>query len=216
MNVSHHINEDLLYLYAAGELDFAWNLAIATHLAFCPDCRARNRLFEDALANSLENVESEAVLIDVESIIALAEDTSEQLSPAKSSNQSAKNAVFPQPLREVAGDFDDIEWSTMGGGIKQHIIHEENGVIARLLYIPAGVAASTHGHKGLELTQVVMGGFYDGDQSFNCGDMQIVAHDTMHQPIAMEDGPCICLAVTDAPLKFKNLLPSLFQGMFKI
>ncbi len=214
MNVSHHVNDDLLYMYAAGELDFGWNLAIATHLAMCSECRRRNALFEDVLAASLEKEDEVKVSVSVDDIIQQA--TNSPVSKEPKQIVFDARPVFPKPLRDVAGDFKDIEWSTMGGGIRQKIIHEENGVIARLLYIPENTAASSHGHSGMELTQVVMGGYYDGDKAFNCGDMQIVGHDGPHQPLAMADGPCVCLAVTDAPLKFENVLPRLFQRFFNI
>ncbi len=214
MTVSHHITDDLLYLYAAGELDFGWSLAIATHLAMCPQCRHRNAMFEDVLAASLEDEEIAEVHTSIDDILGLANGLSDLESTADV--EVIEKPVFPKPLRDVAGDLKDIKWSAMGGGIKQKIIHEQDGVISRLLYIPANKAASSHGHNGLELTQVVVGGFYDGDQAFNCGDMQIVGHESPHQPLAMSDGPCICLAVTDAPLQFQNLLPKLFQRAFRI
>lgn len=215
MKITHHVNDDLLYLYAAGDLKFGWSLAIATHLAMCPSCRVRHDAFEQVLANNLEQERESEVSFGAEDVLAIAGSQIECGNIAVST-LARKKYTFPKPLRDVCGDLDDIKWSTMGGGIKQKILSEEDGLSARLLYISAGASASAHGHKGIELTQVMTGGFYDGDQAFNTGDMQIVAHDSPHQPIAMKDAPCVCLAVTDAPLVFQNFMPRLFQRAFRI
>ncbi|ACT59017.1 ChrR family anti-sigma-E factor [Hirschia baltica] len=219
MKISHHVNDDFLYLYAAGDLDYSWSLAVATHLAMCSHCRQRVALFEDVLAVSMEENSTETVSLSAMDLLDNmdeAEISDSDVKPTHSATLENETPVFPEPLRSLAGDLKDIKWSTMGGGVKQKILHEQDGLIARLLYIPAGVAAASHGHNGVELTQVVAGGYYDGDQAFNLGDMQTVGHDAPHQPIAMQDSACVCLAVTDAPLKFQNMLPRLFQKFFRI
>ena len=40
MTLAHHPEEDLLLAYAAGGTDAAISLILATHLTFCPECRA--------------------------------------------------------------------------------------------------------------------------------------------------------------------------------
>lgn len=214
MSVSHHVTDDLLHLYATGDLDFGWSLAVGTHLAMCPDCRQANALHEDVLGCALEDEESLPIDLDIDALIEAADSTS-LICPTVASSMP-NGPVFPEPLRDIAGDVGDIDWSTMGGGIKQKIIYRTKDVTARLLYIPAGTPASEHGHNGIELTQVLVGGYHDKDQAFYAGDLQIVGHKEPHQPTAMSDGPCICLAVTDAPLRFSHLLPRLFQRLFKI
>ncbi len=215
MKITHHVNDDLLYLYAAGDLKFGWSLAIATHLAMCPTCRVRHDAFEEVLATNLEQEQMSEVSFGADDVLALAGSQIER-SAVSASTLATKSYTFPKPLRDVCGDLSDIKWSIMGGGIKQKILSEEDGLTARLLYISPGASASAHGHNGIELTQVVAGGFYDGDRAFNTGDMQIVAHDSPHQPIAMKGAPCVCLAVTDAPLVFQNFMPRLFQRAFRI
>ena len=46
--ITHHISDALLLEYAAGTLEEGWSLAVATHLALCPDCRKRLALMEAA------------------------------------------------------------------------------------------------------------------------------------------------------------------------
>lgn len=216
MSVSHHVTDDLLHLYATGELDFGWSLAVGTHLAMCPKCRNESALLDDVLGCALEEENIVPVSADIDVLIEKAEQKTLAPPPPPCSAQLANQPVLPQPLRDLTGDLSDIKWSTMGGGIKQKIIYDDNGVSARLLYIPPNMSASEHGHGGTELTQVLVGGFYDKDKAFYAGDIQIVDHEEPHLPTAMSDGPCICLAVTDAPLRFSNLLPRLFQRFFRI
>ena len=39
MTIPHHLNDDLLVDYAAGTLSEGCSLAVACHLAMCPQCR---------------------------------------------------------------------------------------------------------------------------------------------------------------------------------
>ena len=64
-----------------------------------------------------------------------------------------------------------------------------------------------HGHQGLELTLVLQGAFRDEEDRFARGDVEIATEDTQHTPIAEPGQDCICLAATDAPLKFRALIP---------
>ena len=220
MTIEHHVSDELLFAYATGELGPGWSLAVATHLAMCPQCRAQVadyerlggvRLEEELAPEETElNFDADAIF-DIAGGVTLEEER--HTAPTPGSNSAP---VFPEPLRSLSGDLDEVKWSFVGGGVRQAILSDDGETTARLLYIPAGFSVPSHGHGGLELTLVMSGGFYDGSQAFSRGDMQIVSHETPHQPVAMDDQPCVCLAITDAPLKFSNFLPRLFQPFFKI
>ena len=84
------------------------------------------------------------------------------------------------------------------------------------MYIPAGTALPDHGHKGMELTLVLQGAFSDDDGYFARGDIEVADTHVDHTPVADISEDCICLAVTDAPLRFKGLIPRLAQPFFRI
>ena len=86
----------------------------------------------------------------------------------------------------------------------------------RLLHIPAGQAVPEHGHNGIELTLVLQGSFVDETDRFGVGDLEVADNDLTHVPVAGPGAPCICLAATDAPLRFKGLMPRLTQRLFRI
>ena len=120
--------------------------------------------------------------------------------------------VLPQPLCDyVGGDLDDVQWKPVGGGVKQSVLDVVGGTQVRLLSIPGGAAMPDHGHNGLELTLVLQGAFQDEDDRFGRGDIEVANEDLHHTPIAEVGQDCICLAATDAPLRFKGILPRLAQ-----
>lgn len=100
-------------------------------------------------------------------------------------------------------------------GIYQHRISTIDAGQARLLKIPAGQPVPEHEHNGRELTLVLTGSFHDKVGEFVHGDVEDVDQKTFHRPIAASVEECICLAVTDAPLIFKNLLPRLAQHFIR-
>ena len=87
---------------------------------------------------------------------------------------------------------------------------------ARLLRIPGGTAVPEHGHNGLELTMVLSGSFTDDGARFARGDVETADVDVEHQPVAEAGDDCICLAVTDAPLRFRGSVARLLQPFIGI
>ncbi len=55
------------------------------------------------------------------------------------------------------------------------------------------------------------GGFSDAYGHYLAGDVSVADSEVTHQPVADDDGDCICLAVTDAPLRFTGPLGSLIN-----
>ena len=74
----------------------------------------------------------------------------------------------------------------------------------------------SHGHNGTELTMVLSGAFSDEGGRYGPGDIEIATEDDHHVPVAEPGADCICLAATDAPLRFKGLLPRIVQPFLGI
>jgi putative transcriptional regulator len=125
---------------------------------------------------------------------------------------------LPEPLRGyVGGDAPDLPWKRLGlGAYHLPIVTGGAGAAVRLLRIPAGRPVPTHSHRGLELTLVLCGAFSDETGAYARGDLQ-EADDTLeHQPHAAPGEDCICLAVTEAPLRFRSLAARLAQPLIGI
>ncbi len=196
--------------YAAGTLPEAFNLVVATHISMCDSCRAALSAY-DAVGGE--------VMLDAEPI-AMAEDalaaTMALIANAPSVDAMPKpplrNGIFPAPLHDyVDGDLVSVKWRRVGGGVSQMILQTSNDASVRLLRIPAGTAVPDHGHGGMELTLVLQGAFVDETDRFGTGDVEVANEDMNHTPVAEAGMDCICLAATDAPLRFTGILPRFAQ-----
>lgn len=227
--IRHHLTDELLMAYSAGTLPEAFNLVVATHVSLCDACRARLESFDavggalleetrpaaamsqGALADTMRRIKAEATSQCGGDTMPPATRRSEAPDPAQ------RTGLFPAPLAEyVGGDLDAVTWRSVGGGVRQAILPTSAQASARLLLIPGGVAVPDHGHHGTEITLVLKGAFQDEHDRFGPGDIEIATEETHHTPVAEVGDDCICLAVTDAPLKFRGLLPRLAQPFFRI
>jgi len=212
MTIQHHLTDDLLLGYAAGTLPEAFGLVVATHLSLCDECRARSEAF-DAVGGSLLGALETADLAE-DSLQA----TLRRIAAGPPTERPRRSrGLFPAPLQDyVGGDLAAVRWRPVGMGVRQSILRTDRGATARLLYIPAGAAVPDHSHRGRELTLVLQGAFRDEDGRFGPGDIEIADEAVQHTPTAEEGLPCICLAATDAPLRFRSLIPRLAQPFFRI
>ena len=222
MSVHHHVSDALLAAYATGELAEGWSLAIATHLALCPECRVRLARLEAAAGELLEEAApDDSAGIDqsweaMRSRLGGSEASVVAARPATSG--SARPTVLPEPLRSYLGtDVDGLKWKSLGRGASHIIIPTGDGETSvRLLRIPAGSPVPEHSHGGRELTLVLAGCFMDDGERFARGDIEEADETVEHQPVAGAGEDCICLAVTDAPLRFKSRLLRLVQPLLGI
>jgi putative transcriptional regulator len=220
VTIRHHISDDLILSYAAGSLAEGWSIAVATHLALCPSCRRRLTVAESIGGDLLETMGDEAPVDDswanVRSRL-----QRQALNPAvtlRKTTPSGNSDRLPEPLRSYAGgDIGTLKWRALGRGAYQIPIRtSDRETNVRLLRIPAGKPVPEHGHGGRELTLVLAGSFVDGDDIFARGDIEDADASLTHQPVATPDADCICLAVTDAPLRFRSWIMRAIQPILGI
>lgn len=220
MSIKHHPSEAAVLDYVAGALDEAWSLAIATHLALCPDCRRLADKFE-AMGGALidEAPMTDVAPSDLDAVMArLDDDVEAPARPKAAPRPAGRPPVLPEPLRSYAGgDIDSLRWRRLGGGAEQLILDiPSSPAVARLLRIPAGRPVPEHSHRGAEMTMVLAGAFSDVTGRYDRGDLQEADETLQHQPHAAPGEDCICLAVTDAPLRFKNIVARIAQPFLRI
>ena len=69
-----------------------------------------------------------------------------------------------------------------------------------------------HDHTGLEMTLVLRGSYHVGDKRFGPGLLELADKDvTNHQPMIDEGEDCICLVVTDAPIRLHSFIGRMIQ-----
>lgn len=213
--IRHHLTDALLMAYSAGTLAEAFSLAVAAHVSMCDDCRARLGAFDSVGGALIEGCHGAALAEgSLEATLALI--AAGPAGPARPVPVPG-DGVLPAPVRDyVGGDLRAVRWRPVGMGVKQAILPTGGGATARLIHIPAGVAIPDHGHRGMELTLVLQGAFADEVDRFGPGDIEVSDETLTHTPVAEPGANCICLTATDAPLRFRGLLPRLAQPFLRI
>lgn len=194
--------------YVSGELPKPFALVVATHISMCDTCRASYETLSHVGGALLDDADGVAMSGGAKARLFAQLDTAAPVTPRRS-------GVFPAPLFEAMGG-EQPRWKRLGLGSRQAILSETDEGSTRLLYIPAGQAVPDHGHNGLELTLVLQGAFRDETGRFGVGDVEVAHDDLNHTPVAEGDVDCICLAATDAPLKFNSIVPRLLQPILRI
>ena len=208
--IAHHMPDALLASYAAGNLPHPYALVVAAHISLCVECRAGFEAHQAAGGAVLETVDTVDVSDALKSDVMALLDT-----PTVPKPTFERAGVYPGPVMEALGGKQP-RWRSLGLGVRQSILAGGPEGSVRLLYIPPGQAVPDHGHNGLELTLVLQGSFSDETGRFGVGDLEVADQDLQHTPIADAGEPCICLAATDAPLRFTSLVPRILQPLFGI
>jgi putative transcriptional regulator len=218
VTIKFHISDDILLSYSAGTLDEASSLLVATHLALCPHCRSRNMSADSLGGYLLDSLEATPVSPTMRDTV-LSQARNEVTSPApRPPSHTFANAIIPHPLRSyLGGDLDDLQWKRLAPRVQQiPIATIDDRSKARLLRFQSGLTVPSHGHNGRELTLVLTGSLCDRDTVLYRGDIAETDERTEHQPFAGPGEDCVCLAVTDAPLRFKSMFARLLQPFFGI
>ena len=206
-----HSSDELLTAYAAGTLPQPFALVLAAHVSLCLDCRAAFEAHQAAGGAVLDTLDTADLSGGLKArTMALLDAPAPPAEPVH-----ARSGAYPGPVM-AALKGRPPRWKSLGMGIRQCILSAGSEGSARLLYIPPGRAVPDHSHNGLELTLVLQGSFSDETGRFGVGDLEVADQDLEHTPVADPGPPCICLAATDAPLRFSSLVPRLLQPLFRI
>ncbi len=213
MTAEHHPDHSSLVSYAAGSLPDALAMVVACHLEHCSQCQQVVAEAEQIGSLLLDELPSVRMSGDArEHILDLLE--SSVVSIAPTSRRQNTDSDIPAPLHNLLGNrLDDLHWASLGAGMKQYILPANEGKL-RLLRIAPGTCMPAHSHSGSELTLVLRGSYTDELGRFKAGDVADLTPGVEHQPVTDTHEECICLIATDAPLKFKGLVPRLLQPFF--
>jgi len=210
--IHHHPDGDMLLSYASGSADEATGLIVATHMHFCAACRTQAQELE-AVGGSLLQLLTPAPLEDdaLESVLARLE----EIKPHQPPHRNLSIDGTPSVLRHyIGGDLSSVRWRQIGSRLAYAPLFRRGAVSARLLRGVPGAESGPHSHRGMEYTLVLKGGFSDVTGTYGTGDLQVMAADQHHNPIADPGEDCINLAVTTGPLKFDSLLQKIVAPLF--
>jgi putative transcriptional regulator len=223
MNVLHHLDDATLLRYASGDLDEAFSVVVASHIALCEKCRQAARFAEDIGGHLLENCDTAELPVGAfdrfMQQIDRSADRSDGVEPATHRDGSADKNDVPAPLRRfVGGSLEAISWKVVAPGVRKHAIALSTSSDSSLymLNIAPGKVVPEHGHGGEEMTLILSGAYNDELGRFGPGDIADLDEHVEHQPRVEPDGPCICLVATEAPTRFKGLFSRLVQPLVGI
>ncbi len=210
----HHPHADLLLACATGALDPATALVVETHGALCETCGRQLATYAaigGALVDSVPPVDVSEGLFDR----LMARIDAEPVAPMRGDfvlpETMSELAALPSVVRGMARDaLESRGWKRMGPGLLTLDLvgpsPEPNAPEVQLIRLEPGAAGPRHTHRGLEFTQVMTGAFRDEVSRYGPGDFSIGSPDLTHQPVAENDGVCIALSVTTAPVQLTGVL----------
>ena len=214
-SIKHHPKTETLAEYAAGALDEARAVVVATHLTLCDECKTAVRDFEALGGAALETIEPVAMSDNAldDFWARLGDEKDEQL-PVSTRPANDFDLMAAQPLqRYLKGGIDNVDWKPLVPGLSQHVLQADGyrrGAL-RLLKIAPGTQIPKHSHKESEFTLILKGAYKDHMGVFNAGDFADLNDEATHIPQAIGEEDCICLIATNAPLAFKTVIGKVVQ-----
>jgi putative transcriptional regulator len=222
LHPGHHLTDELLVSYAAGDMAEAPALMIATHLALCPACRHQMSDYEALGGELLSELPEEPLAADslAKTLAKLDQGASEPIRPAirpvvHPGPPMGDSPLLPQPLR----DYMSQAWAARGSwrsvmpGLRTLKL-KADGAKVWVMELGAGRAIPHHGHRGQEMVLVLSGGYHDGEIGYGPGDIHMSGPEIVHQPIVDDDGPCVCLVMVEGGIRPTGLLGRLVAGLF--
>jgi len=213
MTIQHHPSDEVLLQYAAGIMDAGLAIVVAIHVAQCPVCRARVLEFEavggalllelpptllapDALARALGKIEAGQPLV-----------------PAPL--PKPKPRIFPEGI-ELPAALQDCEigkWRFLSPGLRGCRVKVPGPAKANVMLLRGqpSMKLPSHGHPGIELTQVLAGSFTNPHGQYHPGDLAEADLDVDHQPVIDADGECICIVAAEGRTRLHGFVARLLQ-----
>lgn len=190
--IGRHPHDETLAAFAAGTLPSGASLVLGVHLRACDHCRQAVEAFGQ-LGGALLAREAEAAVSDE-----LLQHTLAKLD---------RPAEAAQPRAGLDHVLAHGFWIPMGPdlAVKRLSRFADAGERLTLLRASPGQALPEHGHNGDERLVVLQGAFEDDLGRYEAGDLSERGPDDRHQPIASQDGVCICLSATEGPLRLTGL-----------
>lgn len=216
MMVNHPAPDELLLDYAVGSTGPGKSLLVETHIAMCDESRVKVEMMDAIGGAVLESmVDATMRTVTADSVLALAEDRTDVLErPLGSRRLPTTRSVtlagrlpgvnVPGPLGAYADCIESpASWRNLGLGIAAAELPVSTPERkTQLLLAKPGVRVLEHTHLGEEAVLVLTGAFWDDGERYGPGDVAVNDGSTTHRPLIDDGEPCLCLAVTEAPIRF--------------
>ena len=203
------ITDEWIVSYASGALTEAHALVVASHCHYHSELQTKIVEAENIGGLLMEN-SNPAKISD--NLFDNVMNEIDQLPTSK--HQQSNDNGLPAPLSRYLGkSLDQLKWHMMGPGLSQiRLWTGPNDERLWLLKAKAGAKIPSHDHNGIEMTLVLQGSYHVGEACYSPGLLEVADDDTInHTPIIDQGEDCICLVVTEAPIKIHSLIGRIFQ-----
>jgi len=217
VSITRHPDTAWLFDFANGSLSPGFELLISAHVAACTTCAREVQMAEQLGAELMLASPARGTLVTAEDIMDADPADSAWVTPRRGV-PSATEAVDLQGLVSKYLDcgLSALSWGNAGKGLQIARLRADQDERVMLLRAAPETVLPRHTHDGSELTLVLKGAYFAGDAIYAAGDVEDADESVDHQPVVTREGECLCLAVTDAPLRFRSWLPRLAQGFLGI
>lgn len=217
MNIRHHLDHATVLAYAAGTLGEALTVVAASHISWCPACRAAVRQAEIMGGQLMLELDAADVSAGCKArTLSLLDRATLHRFPSRAN----VHGEVPMALSRVLGGVPlrDLPWKRKAPGVALHHVplsSPESGKLV-LMRIAPGKAMPEHGHGGEELTLVLAGAYRDEIGRFGPGDVADLDEEIEHRPVVEDGEDCYCAVAIEAPTRFKSLPARLMQPFIGI
>ena len=207
-NIKMVISENytaLLMDYAAGSLDEAQSMIVATHLTLSPDSRKFVEVCESVGGGLMDDcAPAEMSANSLDDVLGKLNNTI-HVQTTHTPCKMLDDMQIPRPLQSYIKDKEDLPWKKIFSGLYSYDLKVPSQYSkARMLKIDPGTKTPQHSHGGIEITLMLDGAAYDETGSYKRGDMIVMDERVTHQPVADEKLGCVCLVVNTDPMKFTS------------
>jgi len=213
------MSDDAITEYAAGTLSPAKHIMVACQSEIVQAVAERVAFQEGIAASMIEYADSQALSpLFMGNVLAAL--PAQEIANENKSDEFA-NGLAPKSLRHVLGHgLKELKWNSLVPGVAVHDIlgnrKTKDGERLYLLKAKGGMRMPDHSHTGEEWTLILSGSYVTGEQRFTRGDLHIEDETETHAPHIDEGEDCICLVMTQGPLKMQGWLPKVVQKVVGI
>lgn len=217
-----HPSDNELLEFSAGNLDWAVSICVAAHLQFCPHCKNKIAQFNRIGGSLLDNVEPAEVEISSFSNLMKRIKSAKpepKLDEPKVNQElnSARAKSLPSVVQKLIPRDKALKWSFVSPALRAaHLETGQDKYEVCFHKIKRGGKVASHDHRGTEITLVLEGSFSDSEGNYSAGDYIVKKPGETHRPMAAQDQDCLCLSVSEAPVRVTGLVGHLVNPFLTI
>jgi putative transcriptional regulator len=192
MAESEDLVAELLATHALGRLAPPLAAIVAAHVELSPAAARAFAGFEALAGRRLEGAAPMPIATRdpmLEKILATERSTA--MPPAV----DKPSGGLPRPLAELVAAAPN-RWRFAWFGVRRRPLGRFGTFTLEMIRIAGRRPIPGHGHRGLEATLVLEGGFSDAGVSYGPGDLAVADAETEHRPVADPEG-CLCVAAVE-------------------